>query len=115
MPTIRAPAVAGTFYPDDRDLLEEMVAGFLAAHRSDEPAPKAIIVPHAGYVYSGPIAASAYARIDDDRRLSGRPIYPAAAPLAALAVSRGASLATRNVATFVGCGVDVVDPWNEGS
>jgi len=63
MPTIRAPAVAGTFYPNDRDLLEEMVAGFLAAHRSDEPVPKAIIVPHAGYVYSGPIAASAYARV----------------------------------------------------
>jgi AmmeMemoRadiSam system protein B len=44
-----------------------MLAGFLAASRSGEPAPKAIIVPHAGYIYSGPIAASAYARVANGR------------------------------------------------
>lgn len=58
-------------------------------------------------------AASAYARIAAIRRLSGRPISLADAQIAAIAASRGASLATRNVADFVDCGVDVVDPWND--
>ena len=64
MPTIRPTAVAGMFYPDDRDELHEMVTGFLhQVAPSNDPAPKAIIAPHAGYIYSGPIAASAYARL----------------------------------------------------
>lgn len=60
-------------------------------------------------------AASAYARIAAARRLSGRPIAQADAQIAAIAASRGASLATRNTADFVDCGIDVVDPWNDGS
>jgi AmmeMemoRadiSam system protein B len=61
---VRAPAVAGSFYPGTRRELEEAVRGYLeAAPRTNEPPPKALIVPHAGYVYSGPIAASAYARV----------------------------------------------------
>ena len=60
---VRYPAVAGMFYPSDTDELRRMVEGFLDAARTDEPAPKAMIVPHAGYVYSGPVAASAYARL----------------------------------------------------
>jgi toxin FitB len=60
-------------------------------------------------------AASAYARIAAARRLSGRPISQADAQIAAVAASRGASLATRNVADFVDCGVEVVDPWNKRS
>ena len=67
MPSIRAPAVAGTFYPSDRDVLREMLAGFLSASRSEDPAPKALIAPHAGYIYSGPVAASAYARVANGR------------------------------------------------
>jgi hypothetical protein len=67
MPDIRPAAVAGTFYPDDDHQLKEMVSGFLAACRSDAPPPKAIIAPHAGYIYSGPIAASAYARVANGR------------------------------------------------
>jgi AmmeMemoRadiSam system protein B len=64
MSTIRPTAVAGMFYPADRDELHQMVTGFLSeAAPADEPAPKAIIAPHAGYIYSGPIAASAYARL----------------------------------------------------
>jgi len=62
MASIRAPAVAGTFYPGDRGELTVMVNEFLAACSGDAPPPKAIIVPHAGYIYSGPIAASAYAQ-----------------------------------------------------
>jgi AmmeMemoRadiSam system protein B/AmmeMemoRadiSam system protein A len=65
---IREPAVAGTFYPANEAVLRREVEGFLAGAREralpfdDEGrAPKALIVPHAGYVYSGPVAASAYA------------------------------------------------------
>jgi AmmeMemoRadiSam system protein B len=60
---IRHPAVAGLFYPGDADELGRMVERFLHEAHTDAPAPKAMIVPHAGYVYSGPIAASAYARL----------------------------------------------------
>jgi AmmeMemoRadiSam system protein B len=62
-PAIRPPAVAGSFYPSDAGTLGETVNRLLA--RADPPAIdgslRALIVPHAGYVYSGPIAASAYA------------------------------------------------------
>jgi AmmeMemoRadiSam system protein B len=59
---VRAPAVAGTFYPGTRRELEGAVRGYLAQTRAEQgSAPKALIAPHAGYVYSGPIAASAYA------------------------------------------------------
>lgn len=61
--TIRQPAVAGMFYPADPDELSAMVVDFLEQARSEEPPPKAIIAPHAGYIYSGPIAASAFARL----------------------------------------------------
>ena len=58
----RRPAVAGLFYPADRESLTAAVDRLL--HGADvrpERAPKALIAPHAGYVYSGPVAASAYA------------------------------------------------------
>jgi len=57
----RAPAVAGAFYPADADTLRREVSALLgAAQPRDLPAPpKALIVPHAGYVYSGAVAASA--------------------------------------------------------
>ena len=64
MNTIRQPAVAGQFYARDPDELATTVAMLLdAVPAREDSAPKALIVPHAGYVYSGPIAASAYARL----------------------------------------------------
>jgi len=72
MADIRPAAVAGTFYPDDGRQLKEIVSGFLAACHSDAPPPKAIIAPHAGYIYSGPIAASAYARVANGRNTISR-------------------------------------------
>ena len=62
MNTTRAPAVAGTFYASDQTTLLHDIQGFLNAvpDTADTP-PKAIIAPHAGYVYSGPVAAYAYA------------------------------------------------------
>ena len=64
MTEIREPAVAGYFYPADAAALGQTVAEMLGAARAARGnPPKALIVPHAGYVYSGPIAASAYARL----------------------------------------------------
>ena len=74
---IRPPAVAGLFYPQDPEALRSVLADCLARAVSPQPArsataeapphrtarPKALISPHAGYVYSGPIAASAYSAL----------------------------------------------------
>jgi AmmeMemoRadiSam system protein B len=66
MERVRQPAVAGTFYAASSAALAAQVDGFLAAasRRSCARAPKAIIAPHAGYVYSGAIAASAFAQLE---------------------------------------------------
>lgn len=64
MRRVRKPAVAGLFYPADPDALQASVDGYLAdAAKVDGTPPKAVIVPHAGYVYSGPVAAMAYASL----------------------------------------------------
>ncbi|HQZ16100.1 MAG TPA: AmmeMemoRadiSam system protein B [Vicinamibacteria bacterium] len=61
---IRRAAVAGMFYPADGEELRRTVESLLAqAPQPDAPPPKALVAPHAGYVYSGPVAASAYARL----------------------------------------------------
>ncbi len=67
---IRPPAVAGSFYPREADKLRDAVGGYLRAAPAHElpAAPKAWIVPHAGYVYSGPVAASAYALLQAQGR-----------------------------------------------
>lgn len=64
---IREPAVAGSFYPGERDELQRTVRHYLQQAGAQGPAPKALIVPHAGYIYSGPIAASGYARLHSAR------------------------------------------------
>lgn len=63
MASIRPPAVAGTFYPADPGQLRQQVENLLAAARPQAlpRQPKALIVPHAGYLYSGATAALAYA------------------------------------------------------
>lgn len=66
MNTVRPPAVAGMFYPAAAQELAREVGALLAGAASGargKPVPKAIIAPHAGYVYSGSIAATAYARL----------------------------------------------------
>lgn len=57
-------------------------------------------------------AARAFSRIAAHRRALGRPISHADAQIAAIAQVRGAKLATRNLADFKDCGLDVIDPWN---
>lgn len=62
MARIRRPSVAGTFYPGNASALSAAVRAYVdAAGPGIDPAPKAVIAPHAGYVYSGPVAGSAYA------------------------------------------------------
>ena len=64
MTQIREPAVAGQFYPAGSGELENTVRAMLrGVPGSPVSAPKALIVPHAGYVYSGPVAATAYATL----------------------------------------------------
>jgi len=66
---IREPAVAGMFYPARADQLERDLRSMLGdASTKSGPVPKAIIVPHAGYVYSGPVAAAAYHLLAPARR-----------------------------------------------
>ena len=72
MEEVRRPAVAGSFYPADPERLRAQVRGFLRDAPGSGEAPKALIVPHAGYVYSGPIAASGYARLGRGRGLVTR-------------------------------------------
>lgn len=68
--SVRTPAVAGMFYPADRSELLSLINQYLAeAEINATPdtiqaaVPKAIIAPHAGYIYSGPVAATVYARV----------------------------------------------------
>ncbi len=64
MTIIRRPAVAGQFYSANSVELGRTLGTLLDEAKSREgPAPKALIVPHAGYIYSGPVAATAYARL----------------------------------------------------
>lgn len=73
MKRTRKPAVAGSFYPSDPGALRSTVDGLLAAAKADAgPAPRALVAPHAGYVYSGPVAASAYALLRPHRDLFRR-------------------------------------------
>ena len=97
MTAIRQPAVAGLFYPDDAQTLRRMVEGFLAEAPPGGELPKAIIVPHAGYIYSGPVAASVYARLAAGRSVIKRVVLLGPShqvPFHGLAVSHAASFRT---------------------
>ena len=68
VPKVRPPSCDGRFYPaDPTELLQKVKSLLASAKTPDGPAPKAIIAPHAGYDYSGPVAASAYARLQSAR------------------------------------------------
>ena len=67
---VRKPAVAGLFYPADAQELRTQVQHYIEQVGADNaPVPKAIIAPHAGYIYSGPVAGSVYARL---KKAAGR-------------------------------------------
>lgn len=65
MQTVRSPAVAGFFYPGKCSVLEQTVRELMQADHAFAPTcPKALIAPHAGYVYSGAVAAAAYRQLE---------------------------------------------------
>jgi MEMO1 family protein len=71
--TTRPPAVAGVFYPADRDRLQRQVSELLAnAAAPASVIPKALIAPHAGYAYSGGVAAAAFAAPRDSAQTISR-------------------------------------------
>lgn len=75
MTSVRKAAVAGQFYPNDRKELDAAVQYYLSqATPNSGAAPKAIIAPHAGYIYSGPMAAEAYATLRSARKIIQRVI-----------------------------------------
>jgi AmmeMemoRadiSam system protein B len=85
------------FYPAERSRLQAMVGGFLSDAHTTGSVPKAIIAPHAGYIYSGPVAASAYALLAPARESITRVVLlgPAhRAPLRGLALPSADRLAT---------------------
>jgi len=72
---VRPPAVASLFYPADARSLAEEVASYLDQTEEAPLAPgfpKAVIVPHAGFIYSGPVAASAYDQLRPARGIVRR-------------------------------------------
>jgi AmmeMemoRadiSam system protein B len=100
---VRSPAAAGRFYPADADVLRDWVVGALdrAAGRATESErtsrPRAIVAPHAGYVYSGDVAATAYATmmsggVPVERVVLLGPAHMA--PVATLAASSAEAFAT---------------------
>ena len=68
MQNVRPAAVAGQFYTGSAEELHAQVQGYLADDdlRSTGPCPKAVIAPHAGFAYSGPVAASAFRSLVPD-------------------------------------------------
>jgi len=67
MEAVRQPAVAGRFYPGDRASLEEQVDSYLSPVPDLRPA-LGCVAPHAGYIYSGPVAGAVYANIEVPQR-----------------------------------------------
>ena len=63
MTTVREPAVAGRFYPAAADELRKQVNTYLAPQKSRQRA-LACIAPHAGYIYSGPVAGAVFSRLE---------------------------------------------------
>jgi AmmeMemoRadiSam system protein B len=75
MTVVREPAVAGQFYPEDPAELRAVVRALLGeVEPAGDVPPKALIAPHAGYVYSGAVAASAYARLSRYRDVYKRAV-----------------------------------------
>jgi MEMO1 family protein len=100
---VREPAVAGTFYPADPARLARSVDALLDAAEAVASAPRkagrptALVVPHAGHVYSGPVAATAYAHLRPHAQACTRVVLLGPShfvPLRSLAVPAATGFAT---------------------
>ena len=102
MSRMRAPAVAGQFYPDDPIKLRLAINEYISQAKQRDKAdptdsrPKAIIGPHAGYIYSGPIAGSGYAHLANLKSQPSRVVLVGPSHWA-----RVAGLATSSARAFV--------------
>ena len=99
MSAVRPPAVAGSFYPADAGRLRAAVEGYLGAANGSHaaPSPKAVIAPHAGYVYSGPVAGQAFASLGAGASAIRRAVVVGPAhyvPVRGIAVSSAAAFRT---------------------
>jgi len=65
---VRSPAVAGLFYPADTERLQAEISRLISTAAVAGYPPKALIAPHAGYAYSGRVAAAAFATLRDGMR-----------------------------------------------
>ena len=100
MASVRPPAVAGAFYPGEPRALAAELDELLGGVETAGPHlgfPKALIVPHAGYIYSGPVAARAYEELAPARGIVRRvvllgPVHRV--PVRGLAVPTDAAFAT---------------------
>ena len=126
MTVVREPAVAGQFYPEDPGDLRALVDGLLReASCKEEAAPKALSAPHAGSIYSGAVAASAYACLAPDRDDYSRGVLLGPShrvPVAGMAVSGADAFRTplgdvpvdrETVATLETKGVRVFEPSHQ--
>jgi hypothetical protein len=94
---VRPPVAAGLFYPADPVELRKQIAHFLDEASGTGPVPKALISPHAGYPYSGTVAASGYALLKPARHRIKRVVLMGPShrvPLHGLATSRAEAFAT---------------------
>ena len=98
MNAIRQPAVSGQFYPGNPAELKTSITKHLnGAVVSDKRIPKAIIAPHAGYIFSGPVAATAYKRLTLVRNIITRVVLLGPChrvPVRGLALSSADAFAT---------------------
>jgi len=101
---VRPPAVAGTFYAAAPERLREDVVSLMAAvPQASRPAPQALIAPHAGYIYSGPVAAHAFAALRDAAAAASAERVVVIGPAHYVAV-RGIAVPTATAfATPLGC------------
>jgi len=96
--SVRPAAVAGRFYPGREATLRQTVRSLLdSASPSSTAPPRAVIAPHAGYVYSGPIAASAFSTVASVRDRARRILLLGPShfvPVRGLALSRARAFST---------------------
>jgi len=96
-PRVRETSAAGLFYPADPGSLRAMIARFLRDANRSGPIPRGLICPHAGYPYSGPVAASGYALLEPVRHRIQRVLLLGPShrvPFHGLAISRADAFAT---------------------
>jgi MEMO1 family protein len=99
MGAVRPPAVAGSFYLADAGRLRAAIEGYLAAANGSRAAatPKAVVAPHAGYVYSGPVAGHAFGALGEESSRIRRVVVIGPAhfvPIRGLALPRAAAFRT---------------------